>query len=276
VAGLIIAGCSQNPAAPDKIQLVNGKHDILLAHHSVGSQMMPYLRPLLNAYNSQHETDINLWDENGYQITNGNHFYNGYAFPGGPTGSDFPQGYAAVFGQPLDDDGIMENTFERILLPHVFTNSRYNWIDSLNHEWIIIKTCFVANRYYLESWVARDSLYYLAIRDDMDQHPEKRFTLMTSPPLVRAVGGNPQQAEILRARCFRIANFLKSEAFTSGHNIEVFDLYGLLMESAPSSNYYGYLKVAYGGATGDSHPNGLGRQAFAEALMAYLENGLSE
>lgn len=269
---LLLVGCSQNPIGNNPTIQFAGNKQVLFLHHSVGSQIMPYLRPLINSYNTSHDGDILFWDDNGYQLAGqNNHYYPGIGMPGGGTGSDFPQGYATVFSQPLDNDGIFENPFERIMLPRIMTNPRYGWVDTLDYDIVAIKTCFVSLRLYQESWVARDSAYYVSIRNSMDAHPEKQFVIFTPPPLVIAVcGGNPQAIAMLRGRMLRIVNFLKSPAFSDGHNVQIFDLYETLAENDPASYYYGYLRLAYGGNTGDSHPNIAGRQASAGAILNFL------
>ena len=279
ISAAMLFACSQNDSIVNNptVQFV-GNRQILLLHHSVGSQVMPYLRPMIANYNNQNDGNIEMWDDNGYQLAStSGHYYGGMGMPGGGTGSDFPQGYSTVWNMPLDNDGIMENPFERIMLPNVQVNSRYGWRDTLDFDAIIVKTCFVSMRLYLEPWVARDSAYYVSIRNIMDQHPEKRYIIMTPPPLVIAVcGGNPVAISNLRSRMLRLLSFLRSPEFSAGHNVTIMDLHAELADNDPSSYYYAFLRVAYGGNTGDSHPNIAGRQAAAQGIMNYLTNVFEE
>ena len=83
----------------------------------------------------------------------------------------------------------------------------------------------------------------------MEEHPEKLFIILTSPPL------NPAETDLqTAARARQVSDWLASEEFLSGiPNIFVFDYYSLLAEENPETADFNMLREEYREGT-DSHP----------------------
>lgn len=92
------------------------------------------------------------------------------------------------------------------------------------------------------------------------EHPDILFIPVTAPPLSNS---STSDADGHRARLFN--NWLKTEWYTNytarypdHKNVVVFDWFDLLANADNAASYPNRLKAAYGGTSGDSHPNNLG------------------
>ena len=98
-----------------------------------------------------------------------------------------------------------------------------------NHDVIAFKSCYPASAIPTPQVLAQYKTWYRAIRDVLDQHPDKIFVVMSQPPLHR-LATNLTEADNARA----FANWLKSAEFLDGHeNIVCFDLFDVL--AAPNT-----------------------------------------
>lgn len=239
--------------------------NIMFLHHSTGGNLISQggVRSLIADYNTQHGTHLELWDH-GYNYQGvhdqNNTAYSSYNVPSDNTN---PDGYYALFNQPLHDPP--DNAFSRFMLPHTM-GSR-----TITHEVFIFKSCFPASDITSEAMLQQYKDWYLAIRNIMDAHPEKIFIPFTPPPLVRTAT-TPANAD--RAR--RFAEWLSSSEYLSGHpNIYVFNFWWLLAEHDSSSIYYNCLKQAYGGSGSDSHPNQLANQTIAPLFVNHIVSAIA-
>jgi hypothetical protein len=140
-----------------------------------------------------------------------------------------------------------------------------------NHDVIAFKSCYPASSIPTPEVLAQYKTWYLAIRDVLDQHPEKVFVVMSPPPLHR-LATNVTEADNARA----FADWLKSPEFLHGHpNVVPFDLFDLLAApNVPANATRNMLRYEYelSHSSDDSHPNAVANLAvapsFAEALVA--------
>ncbi|HPF71516.1 MAG TPA: hypothetical protein PLQ13_12650 [Candidatus Krumholzibacteria bacterium] len=111
--------------------------------------------------------------------------------------------------------------------------------------------------------------WYLAIRDELDKHPDKVFLVMSMPALF--IDRN-DVAWADRSRNF--ANWLGSDEFLAGHpNLRFFDFFDLIANPDDGSDTRNMQRPEYrrNPSILDSHPNELANQVvgplFAQALL---------
>jgi hypothetical protein len=191
----------------------------------------------------------------GYEFYD--HGYNGDGLRlanGLPDGSHFdvpddntdPDGLAAIFAQPLHDPP--DNTFSHLI----------------QYDVIAFKSCFPVSNIGDDAQLANYQSHYLAIRDRMDQYPEKTFIIVTQPPQVPA---NSDSQEAARARA--LANWLQSDEYLTGHpNVSVFDFFGLL------SGEDNFLRPEYRVDEYDAHPNELANQNAGPLFVAFIDQAI--
>jgi len=136
--------------------------NVIFLHHSVG-------------YNLIEEGDVReSLTEAGYSFWDHGYNWHGLRGPdGSPTGYSYnipddntdPDGLAMVFAQQ----------------PYGFPLNAFSGL--LQHEVIIFKSCFPVSHISSDGQLERYKLYYLAMRDVMDQHPDRIFIVVTPPPL---------------------------------------------------------------------------------------------
>ena len=183
-------------------------------------------------------TDPGLTDPSG-QIKG----YN-YSVPGDNTDID---GLARVFSQTVYP--LPVNTLSGLL----------------QHEVIIIKSCYPNSDITSDEYLANDKAYYLAMRDTVDKHPDKVFIIVTTPPL------NPAETNLeTAARAREMADWLKSEEFLKGYpNLFTFDFFSYLADDNPTSPQFNMLRKEYQEGT-DSHPNRLANETIGPAFVQYV------
>mgnify|MGYP005834731235 CR=1 FL=1 len=213
---------------------------IIFLHHSCGANLIEQggLRERLTAL--------------GYAFYD--HGYNADGLvlaDGAPAGYDFgvpddntdPDGFAAIFAQPLHDPP--DNTFSHLM----------------QYDVIAFKSCFPVSNIESDEQLAQYKAYYLSIRNRMDQYPDKLFIIVTQPP---QVPNNTLPDMTVRARVF--ANWLASPEFLAGHpNVVTFDFFGLLAD--PASNC---LRPEYRVDEYDAHPNELANRTIAPLFVDFI------
>lgn len=220
--------------------------NIVFLHHSTGEHFITQggLREALEAEGFQ------LWDH-GYN-------YQGLTGPDGkprkysyriPADNTDPDGLAVLFNQPSSTIPI--NAFSGLL----------------QHEVILIKSCFTPTSHIdSEEQLERYKADYLAIRDVINQHPNKVFLLMTQPPLNLAET-NPDEA----ARARALADWLVSPEFGNGHNnLYVFNTFAFLVDDNPDSIRYNMLRESFSNGS-DSHPNQKANEQIVPMLVAFIK-----
>jgi hypothetical protein len=218
--------------------------NIIFLHHSTG-------RNLIEQGNVRE-----ILTESGYQFWDHDYNYIGLRDPAGqytgysyivPDDNTDPDGLHEIFGQ---------NSYQQPL----------NTLSALlQHEVIVVKSCFPASNIVNEAELEQRKSWNLAMRDIMDQHPDKVFILLTSPPL------NPAETTVEVAANARIlSNWLASEDFKGGHpNIFVFDFFDSLAEDAPEAVDFNMLRQEYRDGT-DSHPNQVANETIGPIFAKFI------
>lgn len=224
--------------------------NIIFLHHSTGRNLIQQgqVRSLFTARGYQ------FWDHDynhmGLTGPDGRLLPANYRIPGGRGDGDTDvAGLAALFAQPVTDPP--ENAFSRLL----------------QHEVIIVKSCFPNSAIADDAQLAQMQAWYLQMRDVMDTHPNRLFILLTSPPLHPLA---THADEATRARS--LADWLSSAEFLGGHdNVVVFDLFALLAD--PQSHM---LQTAYQQMplAADSHPNALANETIGPLFVAFVDTAV--
>jgi hypothetical protein len=158
-------------------------------------------------------------------------------------------GLAALFRQPVTDPPT--NAFSRLL----------------QHEVLIVKSCFPNSAIEDEAMLQRFKTWYLEMRAVIDQQPERIFIIVTSPPL-HPLATSPDQA----ARARAVADWLKSDTYLAGHeNLYVFDFFDLLADPATHM-----LRAEYqlDPQKADSHPNRRANEAIGPQFVAFVDQAV--
>ena len=137
----------------------------------------------------------------------------------------------------------------------------------LSHEVIITKSCFPNSAIKSDEMQEQFQVWYLQMRDVMDQHPDHIFIIVTSPPL-HPLATNADEARRARA----IANWLQSDEYLAGHpNVFVFDFFDLLAD--PSTNT---LRAEYQLSPDepDSHPNRLANERIGPLFVKFTDEAV--
>jgi hypothetical protein len=219
--------------------------NVIFLHHSTGANLIEQggVRERFTqagySFWDQGYNDVGLRDPNGAFV--------GYSYSVPKDNTD-PDGLARIFSQ------------------HEYKYPINALSGLLQYEVIIIKSCFApANNIKSDSQLENYKSWYTGIRDVMDQHRDKLFIIVTSPPL-NPEETNPEEAS--RARAF--AEWLKSEEFLNGHaNIATFDFFDLLAVSDPSSPETSMLRPEYRNGA-DSHPNQIANEKFGPLFVDFV------
>ena len=159
-----------------------------------------------------------------------------------PDDNTDPDGWYHIFSQPVTDPP--SNTFSHML----------------EFDAILFKSCFPASDIASDEQFEEYRQYYLSIRDVIDQHPDKLFIPLTTPPLVPNAT-SPENA----ARAQRWAEYLTSDEYLQGHpNVRVFDLFYHLADEN------GTLQADYRVDEWDSHPNALANRTVGAILVDFV------
>jgi len=214
--------------------------NFMFMHHSTGRNMITDsgVRSLLDLHNERYDTSIALWDHDyhsGNSVT-------GIILPDSTVHSDWSYGEEANDIQPM---GYHE----------IFTGGGA-FLDSLlnRHDVIVLKNDHQTGDIAHEGQLIAYQYWYREIRDVMDQHPDKRFVLVSGPPR-RPEDVTGTEADFAR----RFYDWLQSPEFMNGHvNISFFDLFDLLANpDDPADPQRNMLRSQYRRPYGvtDSHPN---------------------
>jgi hypothetical protein len=225
---------------------------LFFLHHSTGRNLLAQgnVRDLISTYNASQGTSLTLWD----------HDYN-------YVGLNQKDGVKVGWIYNIPDD----NT-DPIGLHKLWTTANAARDSILqNYDVIAFKSCYPASSIPTPEMLAQYKTWYLAIRNVLDQHPEKVFVVMSQPPRHR-LATNVTEADNARA----FADWLKSPEFVQGHpNVVPFDLFDLLAApNVPGNATRNMLRYEYelGHSSDDSHPNATANLAvapfFVEALFA--------
>jgi hypothetical protein len=238
------------PVAKEPIQTDGNYHTIIFLHHSTGARLIAegQVRHLFS------ELGYAFWDHGynhlGLVNPDGERTGTSYRIPGNwGRGNTDVDGLAALFKQPVTEPPI--NAFSRLL----------------QHEVIILKSCFPNSAIEDEAMLQQFKVWYLEMRDVIDQHPERIFILVTFPPL-HPLATDAGQATRARA----IANWLRSDAYLAGRrNLYVFDFFDLLADPATHM-----LRAEYqlDPQKADSHPNRRANEAIAPQFVAFVNQAV--
>jgi hypothetical protein len=213
---------------------------IIFLHHSCGHNLIEEggVREGLTALG--YEFYDHGYNGDGLRLADG--FYTGtnYDIPGDNTD---PDGLAELFAQPLHDPP--DNAFSHLM----------------QYDVIAFKSCFPTSNIYSDEHLAELKSYYLAMRDRMDQYPNKIFIVVTQPP---QVPGASDAAEAERARA--LVNWLASDEFLGDHsNVFTFDFFGYLAGSDD------FLRSEYRYDDYDGHPNERANREIGPAFVAFID-----
>ncbi len=251
--GLSLRGQGLRMALIHRVQAVLHRKDVvrngdftnvIFLHHSVGRNLIHQggVREHLTA------AGFRFWDHdyNWEGITRPDGTSAGYSY-GVPDDNTDPDGLARVFSQP------------------VFPWPLNALSGLLQHEVVIVKSCFPNSNIQSDEQLRETQGYYLAIRERMDRFPDHLFIIVTSPPL------NPAETTPdAAARARALSRWLQSDEFLAGHpNIAVFDLFGLLAEDDPAAPDFNMLRAAYRDGT-DSHPNQRANEAIGPVFADFV------
>ena len=224
--------------------------NVIFLHHSVGRALIAEgnVRPMLT------ELGYQFWDHGynsqGLVRPDGRRVWANYRIPGtGKAGNTDVDGVAELFSQSVTDPP--ENAFSRLL----------------QHEVIITKSCFPNSAIKSDEMQEQFQTWYLQVRDTMDQHPDRMFIIVTTPPL-HPLATNVDEAHWARA----VANWLTSDAYLAGHpNVFVFDFFDLLAD--PSTNM---LRADYQRSPEepDSHPNRLANETIGPLFVEFIDEAV--
>ena len=224
--------------------------NVIFLHHSTGRALITEgnVRPLLT------ELGYQFWDHGynheGLVSPDGTVTGASYHIPGGRGGGNTDvDGLAGLFSQPVTDPP--SNAFSHLL----------------QHEVIAFKSCFPNSAIKSDTMQEQFQAWYLEIRDVVDQHPNRVFFLVTSPPL-HPLATNPDEA----ARARAIADWLKSDAYLTGHpNLFVFDFFDLLAD--PETNTLS-ARYQLDPDERNSHPNRLANEMIGPLFVRFIDDAV--
>ncbi len=216
---------------------------VIFLHHSCGANLIE------QGGVREHLTDLGYefydhgYNEDGLVLADGTWTGRNFDVPDDNTD---PDGYAAIFAQPLNDPP--DNTFSHLM----------------EYDVIAFKSCFPVSIIESDEQLAEYQSYYLSIRDRMDEYPDKIFIVVTQPP---EVPNNTDAETAERARAF--ATWLASDEYLSGHsNVFTFDFFDLL---ADSDNV---LQADYRADEWDAHPNELANQTIGPLFADFIDEAI--
>ena len=217
---------------------------IIFLHHSTGANL------IAQGDVRQRLTDL------GYEFYDHGYNDDGLVLADGtPAGRDFdvpddntdPDGFAAIFAQPLHDPP--DNTFSHLM----------------GYDVIAFKSCFPVSNIESDEQLADYRSYYLSIRDRMDEYPDKIFVVVTPPPEIPADTNSEAAA---RARAF--SDWLASDEYLGGHpNVFTFNFFDLLAD--PSTIM---LQTDYQADENDAHPNELANRTIGPLFADFIDQSV--
>ncbi len=225
-----------------------GSDRLFYLHHSTGRGFMIYgeARSYLEKVNRAGGTEAALWD----------HDYNFI-------GLLDAQGDALGYNYAIPDDDTDPRGLHRLWTT---ANAARDSILS-DYDVIAFMSCFTACSIGTDSELEQNKIWYLEIRDVMDQHPDKQFLVMSPPPL------HPGETSLVaadRARAF--SQWLGSNEFLADRpNLHFMDVFDLLAHADDGSGDRNQLKAEYQRpGDPDSHPNVSAYQMVAPLLIGHM------
>jgi hypothetical protein len=217
---------------------------VIFLHHSCGANLIEQGGVRERLTDLGYEFYDHGYNGDGLVLADGTWTGTNFDVPGDNTD---PDGYAAIFAQPLDDPP--DNTFSHLM----------------EYDVIAFKSCFPVSNIQSDGQLAEYQSYYLSIRDRMDQYPDKIFIVVTEPPEIP----NDTDAEAAaRARTF--TDWLASDEYLSGHpNVFTFNFFDLLAD--PSTNM---LRAEYWTDEWDAHPNELANQTIGPQFADFIDQAV--
>jgi len=213
---------------------------VIFLHHSCGENLIEQGGVREGLTGLGYEFYDHGYNGDGLRLADGSYTGTNFDVPGDNTD---PDGFAAIFAQPLHDPP--DNTFSHLM----------------QYDVIAFKSCYPVSNIWGDEQLAEYQSYYLSIRDRIDQYPDKIFVIVTQPPQVPAES-DPEEAA--RARAF--ANWLQSDEYLAGHpNVFVFDFFGLL---AGDDNF---LRPEYRVDEYDAHPNELANRTIGPLFVSFID-----
>lgn len=223
--------------------------NIVFVHHSTGNNLIKdgNVRKLFQ------EAGYELWD----------HGYN-------EQGLRMPDGKSTGYNYNIPGDNTNPGGLNRLLNQTEYPIPINAYSGLLQHDVLVLKSCFrPTNNIRSDEQLEQYKTWYLQMRDEMDQHSEKVFIIVSPPPLNPAET-NPEEAT--RARAFSV--WLQSDEFLSGHtNIYTFDYFNYLAVSDPASEEYNMLKEQYR-VGDDSHPNQHANETIGPIFVEFISNSI--
>jgi len=248
----VISSLKATLHSQDATQLNHGAFtNIVFLHHSTGENLI--VQGSVRERFTQ--AGYSFWDQ-GYNAA----------------GLRAPDGASTGYGYSVPNDNTDPDSLARIFSQQVYNYPINALSGLLQHEVIIIKSCFApANNIRSDSQLEDFKSWYTGIRHVMDQHPGKIFVIVTTPPL-NPEETNPEEASKARA----IAEWLKSKEFLNGHpNIVVFDFFDQLAVSAPSSSEYSMLRPEYRNGA-DSHPTQTANEKIGPLFVDFVIRAIEQ
>lgn len=242
------------PARTERVVADGTYTNVIFLHHSTGQNLIKQgnVRALFMQKGYQ------FWDHdyNTIGLTRPDGSLTGTSYdipevePGARGGGNTdPEGLAVLFAQPVHDPS--DNALSRLL----------------QHEVLIFKSCFPNSAIKSDESLEQRKALYRGMRDAMDQHPDRLFIFLTSPPL-HPKATDAEQA----ARARALAQWLGSDEFLQGHpNLFVFDFFDLLAD--PATNM---LRAEYqiNPNNTDSHPNVLANQTIGPVFVDFVDKAI--
>lgn len=182
-----------------------------------------------------------------------------------------PQGKYLLFSYGVPDDNTDPEGLAAIFSQPVYDRPRNTLSSLLQHEVIIVKTCYTGSEILSDADLERDKASFRQVRDTMVRYPEKLFILLTPPPM------NPARTDAeSAARARELSTWLQSDEFLAGAgNIYVFDLFSQLAENDQAAADYNTLRAEYREGR-DNHPTIAGNQAVGPAIAAFVDETVKQ
>ena len=217
---------------------------IIFLHHSTGANLIEQGDVRQRLTGLGYEFYDHGYNDDGLVLAEGTSAGRDFDVPDDNTD---PDGFAAIFAQPLHDPA--DNTFSHLM----------------EYDVIAFKSCFPVSNIESEEQLAGYKSYYLAIRDRMDEQPSQIFIVVTPPSEIPA---DTDADAASRARAF--SDWLASDEYLGGHpNVFTFNFFDLLAD--PSTNM---LRADYQADESDAHPNELANQTIGPLFADFIDQAV--
>ena len=143
--------------------------------------------------------------------------------------------------------------------------SSANWELLKDSDIIIFKSCFPASAISSDSMLEDYKNWYRRLYSIYQNHPEKLFVPMSTPPLLRI---HTSAAEARRALEFESWLLGQYKTDFTGSNLAPFGLHSLLSDSS------GFLHADFIGSPQDDHPNSRSGEVVGNAMWRHLDAAL--